>query len=283
MTENENLEAAEQSDGSNGLIKGCRYGLGHRPQPEGGLKAKLARARFGAPGDLSSEVTDLEPLLRAIKDQSITSSCVAQAITQGADLRFRKLGRKDTPPFSALASYAYGRYPERVGPDAPLIDVGSYPLNVVQSAASRGFAPEADWPFDESKVNEPPPWDVDQKASVYRVQDCWEIATYEEARIDDACHVLASGSPFVMGNVVGKAIEDYNGQGAIGPAEDKNYGAHMMLVLGYITTAGQRWFRIANSWGTAWGDHGFMWATEDYLADPRASDFFVIEVEENHQ
>jgi C1A family cysteine protease len=54
---------------------------------------------------------------------------------------------------------------------------------------------------------------------------------------------------------------------------EKLEGGHAIYMVGYDDTLAA--FRIVNSWGEAWGDHGFGWLPYDYVLRGLADDFWV--------
>lgn len=258
-----------------------RRGLGWRknlPDP----RDYSARARFGAPLRLPGEVTDIEPFVRGILDQGATSSCVPHAFSEAVDTRLRKLGY-DPPKPSVLALYAPTRGVELASPDDPLVDQGSFPRDCASALSTYGLAADADWPWDESKVNDRPPWDVAQKASAFRVSAYYRIDTFGMSRAQDVANALAHGYPVVFGTQVGRAFEQYSGQGAVQlpGSQAESLGGHMLCLVGYATDNGEIVFRGQNSWGDGWGDRGFFWLRASSIALPDesvAGDFTVLEV-----
>jgi C1A family cysteine protease len=45
-----------------------------------------------------------------------------------------------------------------------------------------------------------------------------------------------------------------------------------MCIVGYEPGR----FRVANSWGTDWREHGFAWLTDSYLAWEQTQDVWVL-------
>jgi hypothetical protein len=98
------------------------------------------------------------------------------------------------------------------------------------------------------------------------------------SRALEVCNALAQGFPVVFGTVVDAAFQAGLWDGAVKPAAGDPVGSHMMTVLGYWRPRGGLQWRILNSWGEGWGDKGLFWAEEDYLTDPRAGDFYLVQV-----
>jgi C1A family cysteine protease len=53
---------------------------------------------------------------------------------------------------------------------------------------------------------------------------------------------------------------------------DTQLGGHAVLAVGYDTR--ERRFLVRNSWGPAWGRHGYFTMPFDYLLDDSLSDDF---------
>lgn len=95
--------------------------------------------------------------------------------------------------------------------------------------------------------------------------------TSAEVRINATKKALADGWPVVLGF---KVVKSFYTSGKIwrrlpsdGGAEGK-HGAHAMLVVGYDDAVAGGAFRVMNSWGTRWGDGGFVWIPyADYAAE----------------
>jgi hypothetical protein len=84
---------------------------------------------------------------------------------------------------------------------------------------------------------------------------------------DEICHALSLQKLVLIGlRVDGTQLSQLERQ-ALVVAPDHTDGAHCMVIVGY--DAGQRIFRVRNSWGSHWGDIGHCWIPFSYLAiDP---------------
>lgn len=252
-------------------------GTGHVPDaPDPRDRWWTAAARLGAPRGLPVEAT-LEPYLRRVKDQGSSNSCVGQAIASAVDVRLRRLGATLAEP-SSLASYTMARSEDRASAADRLSDWGCSPRTAMRALRDRGLPSEADWPFALTEVNEELPWDVHQRASAGRVTSWHRVMSEGASRALEVCNALAQGFPVVFGTVVDAAFQAGLWDGAVKPAAGDPVGSHMMTVLGYWRPRGGLQWRILNSWGEGWGDKGLFWAEEDYLTDPRAGDFYLVQV-----
>jgi hypothetical protein len=84
-------------------------------------------------------------------------------------------------------------------------------------------------------------------------------------------YLVDTQEPFVMAIPIftdfptGPTAEDFVYNLGIEPSRDHTLGLHAVTVIGY--DEGRKAFRIVNSWGTNWGDKGFLWLNEDFVRD----------------
>jgi len=85
---------------------------------------------------------------------------------------------------------------------------------------------------------------------------------------------LASGGLILAGLKVDSTWQ--NAAATMGKLETfqpgTNYGGHAVCIVGYTETG----FIIRNSWGTAWGDKGFGYASEAYIKDAFFDEAYVV-------
>lgn len=125
-----------------------------------------------------------------------------------------------------------------------------------------GVAPEPDWPYTDPASPVP---DLNHLNADAQTQ---KIKTY--ARLTNTRDMVSSlllNGPFVLGIVVTDGF--YTDQAihagiidATVPAKDTD-GGHAIAVTGY--DASRKWFRIKNSWGTEYGDRGYIWLPRDWV------------------
>jgi hypothetical protein len=78
---------------------------------------------------------------------------------------------------------------------------------------------------------------------------------------------IANGNPVIIGMKCADSF--FDAKGAWQPTEDPNlnYGGHAMCVIGYDDTKFGGAFEIQNSWGTTWGNEGYIWIPYNTYAD----------------
>lgn len=235
-----------------------------------------ASHHFGAARSPAPENLALLKELATVDDQGMTSSCVAHAALTAVETRLRHMGFVP-PRFSRRAAYDVGRSYER-SPGQPLLDQGMFPRHMMMGLRQFGLCEEDAWPWDPEAINREIPWDVQQKATPYRIAGWYRIDSSGLSRILDIQLALAKGYPVIFGTQVGREFENWNGRGVVPVAGSDNVGGHMLCLLGYTTDNGEVIMRGVNSWSYGWGDRGLFWAGNAFLTDERASDFYVMEI-----
>lgn len=236
-----------------------------------------ANGLLGAPRNLPGEAS-LEPFVKRVLDQGSSESCVGHAIAQAADIRLGKLGF-ESPPVSPLAIYTLARELARAKSSEPLEDAGSYARLAFKGARDFGLVSEDKWPLDMEHVNDDLPWDVLQAGSAFKVASWYRIASRGIGRVHDICNAIAQGWPVVFAVDVDQSFLDFVGKGRV-PAYDpkQGVGGHMLCLVGYATDGPEKVFRVVNSWGESWGDHGFFWADQAWIAADTINDVYVTQV-----
>lgn len=255
---------------------GKKYGLGHKPSDPPEI-AQHATSRLGAPTQLPGEKS-LQAWVRRVNDQGQTESCVGQALTKAIDTRLRRMGF-NVPEPSAQACYTGARELENPGKkDDPLPDEGSNAGDAFRFMKELGCPRETTWPLDPSKITERLPWDVLQDGTRFYVYNVFYMSEEGASRSDAIANALDKDFPVVFAQRIDNKFFSYSG-GTIQTFDADDAGGHMMCILGYRPSAtGGREFLIINSWGTGWGEAGYCWMHERMLADPRSSEFYMVEV-----
>jgi hypothetical protein len=147
---------------------------------------------------------------------------------------------------------------------------GNASFDDVVDLLKKGTVSVADYPYTEN--GKPPPTrDIVARAHDFQVRGLRRV-NYN--RLDDVKGQLARGNPVVFMLWTDDAFQNYSGGtfNARGKATD-DY--HSIVVVGYDDR--RQAFRLMNSWGDDWGDHGFMWLSYD-LVKLRLDDAGVIDV-----
>jgi hypothetical protein len=245
-----------------------------------------------APGGTPTSVDHRsQGLVGPVRDQGEVGSCEANAIASLIDtyMRFRRM---NAAPASALHVFATYERTRINGVDKE--DVG----NLTRIA---GVTSETVWPYDpvkacriavgsdglgcdaryhvqkESAYTDPTLVAERQRADAspyYRIVSIQNVTetgrdgvpsdmSKAEAQI---MSLLAAGEAVYLGvdmatnwtSAAGMRVE-------VLPPPQGYYGAHALLAQGYRTTATGTQFLVQNSWGTGWGQGGFVWIPEETL------------------
>ncbi len=100
------------------------------------------------------------------------------------------------------------------------------------------------------------------KASDYKIKDYAKIFGMfdsEDFKINAVKKSLSQNNPVIIGMNTPKSF--YTALGSWEPTESSIliYGGHAMCVIGYDDNKYGGAFEIMNSWGTQWGNEGFIW------------------------
>lgn len=110
------------------------------------------------------------------------------------------------------------------------------------------------------------PLDVFNKAQNYKIKDyakLFDVYDIESIKIQAVKKSLSESKPVVIGMKCPTSFN--NAKGYWVPTEDAsgNYGGHAMCVIGYDDNKYGGAFEIQNSWGSWWGNDGYIWIKYD--------------------
>ncbi|MCC5854808.1 MAG: DUF4384 domain-containing protein [Idiomarina sp.] len=210
-------------------------------------------------------------------DQGRQGSCVGWAVAYAArtiaEANTRSLSRQAVDNYVFSPSFVYNQI---LSDDC---DSGSQIHTALNLIQRQGVPLMRDFPYDASTCSQPILASHRRLASEYRISS-WRALSRPGAR---SIHVpvrraLAAEHPVIIGMLVSnsfsntRAIRENNGVW-IPTSEDYDtrsnnpnslYG-HAMTVVGYDDNRFGGAFRIINSWGTSWGDNGYVWVRyEDF-------------------
>jgi hypothetical protein len=230
------------------------------------LEHALAANAIAAPASTLAASVDLRAAWWGIGDQEDTGSCVGWGSTDGvARYHFVKAGKlaqngRLSPRFTWMASKETDEYVSR--PQTFIEEAGTSLKAAVEILRKYGAAPEALLPFH---VN----------TNLYAGSEDTFYATVATRRIASYFNLakdvtkwrtwLATHGPILAGLNVDATWDNATAtQGKLDAFQPGTLrGGHAIAIVGY--TADKR-FIVRNSWGTAWGDKGFAYASEAYIS-----------------
>jgi len=245
-----------------------QFGLGADKFP----RAVAATSATARPSELPDEEhplpskVDLSALLPPVRDQGPIGSCAAWSTVYYARTMLEQQQRdwgaaSNDHEFSPLFSYLQ----ITGGKNEGTAITSHMKLLQDQGGVSLGAFPNTD------NLAQLPPDDLKTQAAQAK------IASYKSVpRTDDGVdltavkRLLAEGHPVVGGFLLFEDFQDYRG-GVYRTLSGNVLGGHAMTVVGYDDQL--RALRIVNSWGPAWGDHGFVWLSYDCLPVMTKTDY----------
>lgn len=199
-------------------------------------------------------------------NQGSLGACTAFAI--GGAVAYERYLQSDAFKPSFLQIY----YSERAIEGTVPVDSGAYIRDGAKVTAQCGVAPDALWPYVESKFTQKPP-----KRALLAALDT-RVTSYKRVQrnITGIRRVLSNGNTIVFGFSVYESFEsDRVARTGIVPlpaAHEDLLGGHAVLMVGYDHE--RQLIECRNSWGSLWGDDGYFWLPYQYITDADLSDDF---------
>lgn len=197
---------------------------------------------------------DLRAGCSAVEDQGQLGSCTANAMVGAVEYLERAKGK---PAFDLSRLFVY--FNARRAAGRVEADCGASIAGAMAAFLAFGAPPEGAWPY------KPDAFMVTPDPKVY--QQGLEHQPAEYARVDGIDAVkgaLARQHPVVFGIDLPERCYEEAGRTGRMPvvtaaeveATRQGGGGHAMLLVGYDLDEGT--FIVRNSWGQAWGDHGYF-------------------------
>jgi len=234
--------------------------------------------RYAAPRAALVELqrkVDLTELCPHVYDQGDLGSCTGNAIA--ATIEFAE--RKEKLPHPATPSRLFIYYNERLAEHTVSVDSGAMIRDGIKSVHREGACREKTWPYAPERFATRPPSAAYEEARKHQVTSYARVA--RDLYQMKGC--LASGYPFVFGFTVytsflSDAVAKTGHVPMPSPAETVE-GGHAVVAVGYDDASHR--FIVRNSWGAAWGMHGYFTMPYAYLLDENlADDFWTVRVVE---
>lgn len=242
-------------------INGCLFG-------EASPKDYRASPRIAA---LPRKV-DLRADCSPIEDQGQLASCTANAACGALEYHQKKAGQPQFPMSRMFVYYntrrLNGHIPE---------DTGAQIAEAMAALMAYGAPDEGHWPYDIGRFAVEPPLPLYNEALGNQPP--------EYARVERGKGIqgsLAQGFPVVFG--IALPMRCFQEAGATGlvpaptPQEKADVGhlaGHAMLIVGYDLD--EQTYLVRNSWGAAWGDHGYCRIPFAVVEDnSRPNEFWIL-------
>lgn len=230
-------------------------------------------------GSSSSQSVDLRRFSSEVHHQRQTSSCVANATVKALEIRERKFKHDNGQEMSHTdisRLHLYYLCREMVSPPKTNEDSGTHISLACHVLKTFGLCPESAWPFDLSKINQPPSWQAMRLAYTRKIgaSSYYRIKSGGQSRVEDCIDALHQGHPVVFGTSVDAQWNNYKGKRILTMAKDPIRGRHATVLVGWDATQGV--FIGENSWGTSWGESGCYFMSPDVIRHRDSRDFWVI-------
>lgn len=221
---------------------------------------------------------DLRAKCPPVYDQGQLGSCTANALAAAFDFDRHVEGDPFMTP-SRLFVY----WNERDLEGTTGYDAGARIRDGVKVLRGIGTPPETDWPYVIANFTEKPDAKSFSDAKHNEALTYQRILTPHADPTRDMLACLAHGYPFVSGITLYESFESpaatKTGVIPMPSPSESVLGGHAILVVGF--EAAKQQFICRNSWGEAWGDHGYFYLPFAYLTSHGlASDMWVIKTVE---
>ena len=250
-----------------------RPGLGYIPDPTD--KRDWDFDKLSLSSSIQEGQASLEHHVPLVLNQGPTSSCVIHTFGGAVHVMETAAGLPFLP-----VSMRFGYYNSRRMHGAHTRDKGTHLRTCAKGMYRFGIANDRDWKWSSSRfaINKRPSFQSYMRAHPRRGGKYVKIFDRSVARIPPICAAISAGYPVGFGTPLEKSFQSSKGSYKIyRPASNaKIIGRHAMLIVGYKYMDGQLWFRVLNSWGANWRDHGFCWMSSDYIAWSQTTDLHII-------
>ncbi|CAF1119092.1 unnamed protein product [Didymodactylos carnosus] len=218
-------------------------------------------------------IVDLRKDCTTVENQRQINSCVGNALAGAYEYLIKKETGKEID-ISRLFIY----YNARANRSQNIRDDGCYISDAIQTLKTKGVCKEDYWPYNLVHVNTKPSSNAYKEASPCIVQDREGIRL--KADLQQMKQSLSEGYPFTFGLLTYDSFAQsaHNGGHVLMPSQkdkQRGGGGHCMLAVGYNDM--QQKFIVRNSYGTDWGDKGYLYIPYEYMSNPYYNqDIWVI-------
>jgi len=207
---------------------------------------------------------DLSSNMPPVRSQGAQGSCVAWAVGYYLKSYHEHLDKNtnygDGDDYEGVYSPAFLYNKLKVGS----CDGGSYIYQTLEAVRNTGVASWKDMPYIDTNCNAKPSTTAVNHSKCAKILDYKSIRIHkpiETIEMQDMKFYISHGSPLIIGIRIYHGFDNptrVNGELIYKYYSEKGYrGGHAIVVVGYDDSRNA--FKIINSWGTNWGNNGFLW------------------------
>lgn len=191
----------------------------------------------------------------AIKNQQDKSTCVAHALASAMEiLEYYDTGNRDQ--FSTSWYYGYRQNTDYQGEGMSIVEALENARTI--GGVHKSLMPDNLHYVHMSKLIQNMKEECLSEAQKYRIKNYAEIKSVS-AILEAIYH---NNSPVIIGIDVYESFYNIGVDGIVPVPDIKNeryYGGHAMLCIGWTTIDNDLYLVIKNSWGEDWGDNGYCY------------------------